>query len=595
MASKATDETTNNDTIQIDAAIRGDECPDLGEPSFDDAPSVAAGSDPGQDRPMTTIQIDSSAFEIAKAIDEAIAADVLGGYSKVFLYAGKLVHIGEIETMPGEPKTVQMLEVTAEFLTIYLSQFTTFLEEKDTKYGPKIKTVHCPKQVAQQYLATKGWPSKVPPLMGIVTTPTMRRDGSLLQEPGYDPASHLYYHPTCDVPPILAEPSREDAEKALGQIRHMLRDFPYVNEEAEAVTVSAILTGIVRRTMRTAPLHAITASTPNTGKSLSADIVTMIATGEEMRPINFSYNQEEMGKRFDAMYRMGLPCITIDNVEGQFEGESICSALTSPTLVGRTLGKSEMNTSYTNVLFMLTGNNLVLKGDITSRAILCTMDAGMENPGERRFDWDIRKYTQEHRGELVHAALTVMRAYRVYRENGGQAPDIVNFARMEDWQTTVREPLVWLGMADPYDTAELIAANDPVKQMLGTIFVLAWDWSKGKTFTAKELIEAPKIVGGRISAEAETKQELIEILEASVSPKAGLNPKTMGNWLSKYKNRITNGLRIEEAGTYQGTMQWRIVDVEGRTQPAATVEPTKPTGSAGVNNTKPTTQQLRLV
>ena len=544
----------------IEAMMSGDECPMLGEPLFDDEPPAK--------RKMTPVLItETPVCSIIAKIDKCTAEDVKSGFSKVFLQAGRLVHIGEIETMPGEPKTVQLLDISADFLIAYLSQFMIFLEEKDTKQGPKIKEVPCPKDIAKQYLAIKGWPSEVPPLMGIITAPTIRKDGSLFQTPGYDPSSFLYYSPTCAVPSIKDEPTREDAERALDVIRHLLRGFPFINDEARAVAVSAILTGLVRRPMRTAPAHVITASTPNSGKSLIADVVTMIATGREVDPVNFSYNQEEMGKRFDAMLRLGWPCLTIDNMEGQFEGESICSALTSPTLVGRTLGKSEMNTSYTNILIMITGNNAVLKGDITSRAIICTIDAGIENPGERRFDWDIRAYIREHRGELVHAALTIMRAYRIYRKNGGDAPEITNFARMEDWQTTVREPLVWLGMGDPYATAELITSNDPVKIMLAQIFVLTWDWSKGKVFSAKELIEPPKWAGGRRSSEVETKEELIKLLEASVSPKAGLNSKTMGNWLAKYRNRVTAGLRIEEAGLYQGTMQWRIADIGKRTTP----------------------------
>jgi hypothetical protein len=54
-------------------------------------------------------------------------------------------------------------------------------------------SVSPPKVLAQNILATPDLP--FPPLRGIVEVPVLRPDGSILADPGYDPATKLYYQP----------------------------------------------------------------------------------------------------------------------------------------------------------------------------------------------------------------------------------------------------------------------------------------------------------------------------------------------------------------------------------------------------------------
>ena len=51
-------------------------------------------------------------------------------------------------------------------------------------------------------------------LDGIVTSPTMRHDGTILQTQGYDPQSKLIYLPNATYPIVPNEPSRSDAVHA---------------------------------------------------------------------------------------------------------------------------------------------------------------------------------------------------------------------------------------------------------------------------------------------------------------------------------------------------------------------------------------------
>jgi hypothetical protein len=68
-----------------------------------------------------------------------------------------------------------------------------------------------PKEVVAQILGMIGeWP--FPPLSGVVGCPTLRRDGSLLTNEGYDFATGLVLHNSVEMPPISECPAPEDAK-----------------------------------------------------------------------------------------------------------------------------------------------------------------------------------------------------------------------------------------------------------------------------------------------------------------------------------------------------------------------------------------------
>src|SRR4029077_13510853 len=126
----------------------------------------------------------------------------------------------------------------------------------------------------------------------------------------------------------------------------------------------------------------------------------------------------------------------IDNIERPLSGDSLCSILTQESWQSRLLGENRQVRVATNVLFMATGNNLTFKGDMTTRAIVCRLDAGVEKPEQRRFDIDLRKEVPRHRAKLVVAALTVLRAFIAAGRPG--LDKLTPFGRFEDWSNLVR-------------------------------------------------------------------------------------------------------------------------------------------------------------
>ena len=227
---------------------------------------------------------------------------------------------------------------------------------------------------------------RLPSLAAVISTPTIRADGSILDTAGYDAQTGLLYEPaglTFRSP--VASPTFEEALEALQFLEALLGTFPFCSAADLSVALSAILTTIRRRTMRSAPLHGMDAPAAGTGKSLQIDIVSNIANGHSAAVISQGANEAELEKRLGSALLSGDGLISIDNCEKPLGGELICQALTQQSVKIRILGQSKNVEVPTNAMIFATGNNLTLVGDLCRRAIVCRLDAGTERPELRRF------------------------------------------------------------------------------------------------------------------------------------------------------------------------------------------------------------------
>ncbi len=280
-------------------------------------------------------------------------------------------------------------------------------------------------KAAKTLLARREW--DFPVLSGFIRAPTLRPDGTILDREGYDEGTGLFFDAgATQFDPIPVNPSEEDALIALSVLQELLKDFPFENEESQSVALSAILTGLVRKSIRTAPLHAFTAPKMGSGKSLLCDAVGLICTGRNNSVLPQASDEAEETKRLLAVLAEGDPIICYDNVERPIESAALCAVLTQEFFKNRILGKSSNLTVPTNVLFMANGNNLTFVGDISTRALLCNLDPQCERPEERSFVMDLRAHISQNRALFVKAALTILRAYhcagrppRIFRHSVG--------------------------------------------------------------------------------------------------------------------------------------------------------------------------------
>jgi hypothetical protein len=326
------------------------------------------------------------------------------------------------------------------------------------------------------------------------------------------------------------------------------------------VALSAILSACIWRSLPTAPLHAFTAPTAGSGKSLLVDLASVIATGREAGVISQGSKEEELEKRLSALLLAGEPVIAIDNCEAPVGGDFLCSMLTQQVVRARILGRSEAPELPANAFVTATGNNLVLAGDMTRRALLCRLDPKEERPELRKFASRPLLVARAERPRLVASALTVLRAYHL----AGRPPQTDALGSFEDWSGWVRGALIWLGQADPASTMEDARESDPKREALLTVLT-QWHAVIGvEEVGVRDLIEsATRMSGGQSRLLAVPRPEyaepdLREALLAVAGEGGAINSRRLGKWLAANQNRIIEGLSIVRGRMRTGVQLWRL-------------------------------------
>lgn len=447
-----------------------------------------------------------------------------------------------------------LLTVNSLWLTQRLAAVATWVSPGLKGYN----TIDPPPIYAAHILARTG--ERFRALRGIVTAPTLRRDGSILQTPGYDAASGLIYDP-CGVhfPPIPERPSRDEAVAALATITEPYAKFPFGGHtEPEkalatadfAVAISAVLSALVRRSLRTVPLHGFDASTPGSGKSKLAEMAGIVATGLSPAILNPSPKEEELAKQLVAVLRAGDAVIWLDNVTAPLQGDFLCSMLTQDPVQARILGKSERLILPTGAMVLATGNNLQVAGDAARRVVMCRIDANVEHPEDRKFGFEPVEMVKERRVELVVAGLTLLRAYIAAGRPGQESlPPMGSF---EDY-ALVRGALVWLGLRDPCETRVKDTRDDPRRAVEAEVLR---EWLRvlpGQVLTTGELATLWSTSGGPVG----TYGPLMQLL-THLSGLPTFNPTSVGKRLGQMRDRITGGLVLRRAGEKSGVARWYV-------------------------------------
>jgi hypothetical protein len=384
-------------------------------------------------------------------------------------------------------------------------------------------------------------------LHGTINSPTLRADGSILEQPGYDVATGLYFDPCGTIfPAIPQNPTLQNAKQAAALLLDVISEFPFKSDADRAVAFAYILTALVRRILPTAPGCAISAPSMGTGKTRLANLASHIANGCPADNISYTADEAEMSKRIFSLLAEGAGVVVLDNLEQPLAGETLCVVMTQPLYKGRTLGKSEMQSVSTCMTLAATGNNLTMRGDITARFLLCEMDAQVERPEERAFRRNLDEYIPARRADLVVAGLTLLRAHFLATNK----PKITPYGRFEEWSDFVRSAVVWIGQPDPLGTREGIDVNDPVRESLLAVLT-AWDAVYRETpHTASEVIN-------------DNKKELLEALEAALSGRGEINAKRLGRWIRRHQGRIVAGKRFvcTTQDAKRGS-EWIVQDVQ---------------------------------
>jgi hypothetical protein len=416
----------------------------------------------------------------------------------------------------------------------------------------------CPERLATNYLSRGTW--RLPHLAGTITAPLLRHDGSLLSAPGYDEETRLYLQSDCEWLPLADEPTQEDARAALEILCAPFAEFPFVADEDRAVVIAAILTALQRRLLMFAPAFAFSAPQPRTGKSHLAEAPALLALGHTSPAFAVSSEGEELRKAFTAILREAYPIINLDNIERPLRSPELCKILTQETYGDRLLGETSTLSLPTNCTWTMTGNNLVFRGDLAQRVLLCRIDARVPNPEQRSFAIpEIKAHLLEHRAEFVHAALTILRAYHVA---GRPKQDCPNWGGFEDWSAQIREPLIWARMADPFKTREAAITEDPEMESATVAMRELARAFKDRSFTANEAVDAAndEIVDAHHHQVRHVDPELHTALAAITrGRRKDVDLNDFGFWLRKWKDRFAGSRQLTRANSTKSRVtEWKI-------------------------------------
>lgn len=433
----------------------------------------------------------------------------------------------------GQPRVL-----TVDLLPYFLASSMQFYTSKDKK-GELVKQyIDPPLNVVKQILAL-GSGRKLKALKAVITAPIITQDDYIVSRPGYDARTQLYLTTNESIPEITPTVDQDQAMEALEQLMKVFRGFPFVSALDRSVCLAAALTAVVRPILETSPAFAIDAPKQGTGKTYLAMCVGYLCAGFHVGPMpSLEKNEEEIRKRLFSNLIRGVRVIIWDNVMGIFNSSALASFLTAPVYTDRILGKSETIEVPNKALFLITGNNLQIAGELPRRVLTCRLDANCENPTIRSFDFNPHAYIVQNRLSIVTAAITLIRGYlqTVNHELlGGIKED--RLASFEDWDTLVRQVVAWVAQSnpnyvDPKKSIDESVIQDPENELLSELLgeivkVRGEEW-----FEAKDLY-----------ADIEFSNTLSDAF-FEILPTKQASSKSIGRALSYRRGRIANGRRI---------------------------------------------------
>lgn len=305
--------------------------------------------------------------------------------------------------------------MTPEYLRSYFGDHldTFSVDQKTLKPGRALVQI----QTCKTLLARKesDWRG-VPVLRGIVTTPVLRPDGTLLQTPGFDPTTGLYYFRRIELPTIPERPDAEAIAWAAKFISLVLCDFPFKAPSDRAQYIGALCSPLIRHyAPGPTPALVISASAPGSGKSLLTEIFDRLYSVGEL---TWTDSDAELRKSITSkLIEGGEPVVTFDNFPN---GGTIKSPVLAQLLTAKTWGDRKLGTNSTvkvpnDALWIINGNNLRTGADQARRTLWCRLDPPYANPELRdnftMGDLGIWLKDPEHVADLLGALLVLVTAW----------------------------------------------------------------------------------------------------------------------------------------------------------------------------------------
>lgn len=389
-------------------------------------------------------------------VNEEAAADqvirILAKHGNIFQRNGSLVKITRKKRIPRLIRELSDLPTigTCSIHTVREMISAHFRFIKKGKHGEDV-SASCPEWLKNAVHDRGEW-EHVRPLTGVVTWPAMRTDGTFISKPGYDEDTGLYYvGPEVSVPEC---PTLKQAEEAANYILEVVSEFPFQNDSHRSAWFALPLTLMVRYAIDLAPLWVFDAPVPGTGKTLLAELAVRMVTGGNVAKMSPSQDgdSDEDRKRITSLAMVGEVATLVDNVVGAFGNATFDAALTAEEWSDRVLGSNRIIRMPLRIVWMVSGNNVMIRGDMQRRVLHCRVDPQLERPEERvfkRLQGELSDMVSRNRPEYLRALMTVLRA-----SMASDLPRMKSWGSFELWGAFVRAATIHSGLTDPAETRD---------------------------------------------------------------------------------------------------------------------------------------------
>ena len=403
-----------------------------------------------------------------------------------------------------------------------------------------------PRDVILDMLASPPEKIPLPVLSRLTRVPAFAPDGTLVDRPGYDAASRIYYapEPGLVIPPVPKEPTGEDVRRAAETLVEPFVDFPLKGDSDLAHVFSLVLIPFVREMVAGyTPLHLIEAPCPGSGKGLLRDVALTPGVGKAT-PITLGDEAETRKKITSALIR-GTGSFDIDNAR-RIDSGNLSAALTMDPWTDRILGVNRDVSVPNRCAWTATANNPVLTTELARRCVRIRIESNVERPWTREgFRYpNLLEWARGRRGELIAASLTIVSAWIADGKPSWPGRPLGSF---EPWSRVLGGILDRAGVGGFLDNLpDLWDAADIEGAAWRELIARWWEAFKTTEIGIADLFPfAEKIDGIDLGRGQERSQRT-----------------AFGMRLRCMRDRIISGYQIMAAGKENRAAKWRLIPTE---------------------------------
>lgn len=400
----------------------------------------------------------------------------------------------------------------------------------------------------------------VPVLRGVIDVPALRQDGSLLDRPGYDDATGLFFcGNSSDLVEVPHDPTMDEVQDAVPALWRPFEDFEFRTDVDRGVHLAALLTTAQRPMLSTAPAVAYTSASGASGKTLLALSVGCLANGTVPAAMSAPADLREMEKvLFSALYG-DQKVILFDNLSGSFDSLALSAFLSNQEFYFRALDKNVALHMPNKAQVLMTGSDLEFSGDISRRVLACHLDPQTENPHLLKHDLDPVRHVLDHRQELMVAVLTILRGY--LRHKTENAKDTLG--SFEEWSELIRGAVKWIGEEGLLNVGDPLQANQRSAEETRRLHDLLNNWYAAfgnYPFTVTALVNATDAFQHDCRTIGDHHRNVRSIIEDISNEPDGINVKRLARWLMRHRDRVVGGKRLV-ASKMSNRVHWRVMRV----------------------------------